>query len=369
MKQPFIQIAHCPTLRSAASDAITGLVLTAANYREAIEVLNKRFGNKQRIIDKHMEVLLSLEAVTSDYNLVALRRLYDKIETQVRGLRSLGVPPDSYGSLLSSVVMSKTPQEIRLIISRKVGDKDRNLDNMMKILLDELQARERAAAGEFAGTRNRERSGRAPSTTSALLTRNSGSGPTCYYCQQTHLSHECKNVTSVEEKKRILREAGRCFACLRKGHVIRQCTSKIRCSHCQGRHHGSICTGQKPASPAPKESRPQHTGGSTPTTTNLTTGMNPAAVPFQPSTSTALWSSGSAAVLLQTAQTTVFNPTNPGRSCRVRIVLDSGSQRSYVTQHVARCLSLANEGEQSLTIMTFGSSEEKTSVCKFVNLG
>lgn len=56
-------------------------MLTAANYREAIEILSKRFGNKQRIVDKHMDVLLSLEAVTSDTNLKALRRLYDKIET------------------------------------------------------------------------------------------------------------------------------------------------------------------------------------------------------------------------------------------------------------------------------------------------
>jgi len=42
--------------------------LTAANYVEAITVLRQRFGNKQQIISKHMDVLLSLEAVTSQYN-------------------------------------------------------------------------------------------------------------------------------------------------------------------------------------------------------------------------------------------------------------------------------------------------------------
>ena len=88
-------------LQGPALDAIAGLVLTAANYHEAIEVLNKRFGNKQRIIDKHMEVLLGVEAVMSNTNLKALRRLYDTIEAQVRGLRSMGVSSDSYGSLLS----------------------------------------------------------------------------------------------------------------------------------------------------------------------------------------------------------------------------------------------------------------------------
>lgn len=129
-------------------------MLTAANYHKAIEILTKRFGNKQRIVDKHMEVLLSVKAVASDTHLKALRRLYDKIETQVRGLQSLGVSSDSYGSLLSSVVLSKVPQEIRLVISRQIGDEDRSLDDLMKIFLEELEARERAVAGELAGTKS-----------------------------------------------------------------------------------------------------------------------------------------------------------------------------------------------------------------------
>ena len=97
--------------------------------------------------------------------------------------------------------------------------------------------------------------------------------------------------------------------------------------------------------------------------------MNPAASLFQPSTSTALWANGSNANLLQTAQTTAFNPTSPEKSRNIRIVFDSGSQRSYVMEQVVRHLSLAIEGEQSLTIMTFGSNKEQACVCKAVRLG
>ena len=39
----------------SALDAISGLTLTDANYLEAVEVLWKCFGNKQLIINKHME--------------------------------------------------------------------------------------------------------------------------------------------------------------------------------------------------------------------------------------------------------------------------------------------------------------------------
>ena len=98
--------------------AIRGLALTSVNYSEAIALLHKCFGNKQKIIDQHMEALLNLEAVQSIHNVKALRRLYDVIETHIRGLRTLGIDSDSYGSLLSSLLLNKIPAEMRLLISR-----------------------------------------------------------------------------------------------------------------------------------------------------------------------------------------------------------------------------------------------------------
>ena len=48
-------------LESSAAEAISGLSLTAANYKEAISVLKKCYGNNQVIISKHMDTLISLE--------------------------------------------------------------------------------------------------------------------------------------------------------------------------------------------------------------------------------------------------------------------------------------------------------------------
>ena len=52
-------------LERSAAEAISGLSLGASNYEEAIDILKARFGNKQQIISRHMEVLLNLESVTS----------------------------------------------------------------------------------------------------------------------------------------------------------------------------------------------------------------------------------------------------------------------------------------------------------------
>ena len=78
-------------LEHTALDAISRFSLTAPNHKEAVLVLEKRFGNKQRIITKHMDALMNLDAVTSSTNTKALRRLYDHVESHTRSLKSLGV--------------------------------------------------------------------------------------------------------------------------------------------------------------------------------------------------------------------------------------------------------------------------------------
>ena len=122
-------------LRNSAKEAIAGLSLTAANYQEAIEILCKRFGDRTQIQARHIDVLMSLEPVMSSQNLTGMRQLYDTVETNIRGLKSLGVDRESYGTLLSPVILKKLPQDLRLIISRQVTDDEWNLDSILKTFI------------------------------------------------------------------------------------------------------------------------------------------------------------------------------------------------------------------------------------------
>lgn len=58
-----------------------------------------------------MDIVLNVEAVTSQHNLKELRRLYDMVESHVCSLKLLGV------SLDSSVLLNELPSEIQLIAS------------------------------------------------------------------------------------------------------------------------------------------------------------------------------------------------------------------------------------------------------------
>ena len=127
-----------------------------------------------------MDALMSLEPVMSLQNLIALRRLQDMVETHVQGLRSLGVAPESYGALLSPVIMKKLPQELRVIISRKVTDQW----NLNPILgsFSRIDARELAGVSQInRGKREKDLPTGATLYTNSQSAVNAQSASSCCY--------------------------------------------------------------------------------------------------------------------------------------------------------------------------------------------
>ena len=125
-------------LESSAAEAIAGLSITSVNYDEAISTLRKRFGNSQLIVNRHMEALLGVGSVSSHHDTKGLRKLNDTVEAHVRGLRALGVPTESYGGLLTSVLINKLQPEIKLIVSRELTGEKWDLDQLMRIFEREV---------------------------------------------------------------------------------------------------------------------------------------------------------------------------------------------------------------------------------------
>ena len=89
-----------------------------------------------------MDLMLSVDAVTSDQTVKGLLHLYHHVESHVRSLKSLGVTSDNYGSLLVSVLMNKLPQELKVAITGK-PDEDWNLDGILGWIEKEIEAKER----------------------------------------------------------------------------------------------------------------------------------------------------------------------------------------------------------------------------------
>ena len=70
-----------------------------------------RFGKTEQIILAHMDELIKTPPCHNDHPM-SLRCVYDQISVCTRGLASLGVSSEQYGSLLIPIIMSQLPNEM-----------------------------------------------------------------------------------------------------------------------------------------------------------------------------------------------------------------------------------------------------------------
>ena len=228
-------------LNGPAKDCISGLSLTSDNYKEAICILKERYASPQVIISAHMEALVKLPVVKNDNNVVQLRKMYDLVESSMRNLISLKIMPGSYGALLVPVLTEKLPQEIKMIIARNFTNDIWDIELLMEYFKVELQAKERCVSVGLNLEDDRQKDKKAEFTTSSFLGLNGKI--VCVYCRQSHPSSKCQKITNVQARRTILRKYARCFICLKKGHISRDCKSEYKCHKCSNRHHISLCDG------------------------------------------------------------------------------------------------------------------------------
>ena len=95
--------------------------------------------------------------------------------------------------------------------------------------------------------------------------------------------------------------------------------------------------------------------------------LNIGATPYLPTTAT-FCADQMKSVLLQTARCVVQNPKCPQNLLELRLLMDSGSQKSYLTERARKVLGLKPVGSQSLAIATFGSEREQARVCSVVEV-
>ena len=324
-------------LRSEAKEAITGLETTEANYNVAIDILHERYGNKQLIINAHYTKLKEMPISSSYYE--KLRTTYDNIEKHLRSLEALGENVDN--NLMMSLIQSKFPKNVlarleeykndnnpwsvalfrreikRYIAAQEIGNRMANLNSNSQSKHNEIQKqaqyqRQPTAAFQI-GERQRK----------------------CIYCEKGHWSDECTDFTDIPSRKKQI--SGRCYICLKTGHLLKECQSTRKCVYCnqERNHHRSLCPKQFKSADNIKQ------------TSMVAIGEQ---------------------VIMQTATVELVNPIRETFET-TRLLLDCGSQRSYITEDLAKRLKLHYIGKNYLTIYTFGTTKPKEIETSIVELG
>ncbi|XP_064463439.1 uncharacterized protein LOC135374405 [Ornithodoros turicata] len=338
-----------------AASAIEGLQMTEENYPIATDILKERFGSNNLIIDDHMSRLLHIKRVHDVTNVQKLRAMFDELQTGVRSLEALGVSSKTYGVLLLSVLRRAVPSELNLEFIRKHSTTSENADGELELFIDflkkEVETRER---GQQHSPRPERRSGnRYPPPPSASVLA-SGAQPGrldehkgIFCSNEDHASADCNSSMPVSERKGLLKKENRCFRCTMRNHTSRFCRSMrwMKCSKCSGRHASSMCEARQ------KEDRDQSSAEAT-LQSSLKVKDHARCAPQR--------------IILQTAQAWA-----EGERTRllVRMMLDGGSQRTFIRRDISEKLRLRVLDEEDLSIFTFGDVTSKGhSKCKRVEL-
>lgn len=352
---------------SKPREIVLSFPATADNYPKAVGYLKERFGNESVLIQVYIRELLHL--VIKEKRDMDLPSLYDKLQTQLMALDSLGVTQEKYADIIFPLVESCLPSDTirawersRFTSASEISGKN-DLDSLIKFLKHEVESelRIKLARNAFSSEKlNKKNSKRLeidtviPTASELLSTsktlnnkdhsRNFKKPENCVFCENRHFSESCKDISisklSLADKKNIVKTKKACFVCLRLGHRAVFCKSNVRCSTCQRRHFPILC----PELASKMSQNYQHTSNSKVEETVTSTLNNHVKL---------------SDVYLQTLVVRLHNGT---KDMLIRAIFDTGSMKSYISTDIAQSMNYKSISEVNLKQSLFGGIETVESV-------
>ena len=142
---------------------------------------------------------------------------------------------------------SGTFEELRELIESAASETDSSYGKLMqqkKTQKPGFQATRHSQSVCAAVQQSKDKSSWSGSEVQQSKNKSCGSGSevqVCVVCKGKHDLKSCPTFLnkSVQERKQVVREGRLCFNCLRKGHRIAECRSKLTCHQC-GRKHNTL---------------------------------------------------------------------------------------------------------------------------------
>ncbi|XP_053947719.1 uncharacterized protein LOC128856441 [Anastrepha ludens] len=352
-----------------AAASIAGFTPTEKCYSEAIILLQEKYGNNEKIVEKFVQKLMNIRTVQSTADIYGLRQLYNEVTSTMRSLVAFHISSAQYDIMVKSILLKSIPTTLRVQFYRSFernaacstilnssidavkesisnGTENDQLNKLLKFLKTEIEALEKAQMSERDKKCNvkerRETRFRDGGTAAGLFVGNRQNYQ-CVICKtNTHTTKSCKSDLPVEEKKLILRREGRCFRCTNRNHNSKYCNAQwVKCDRCSGRHISTMCERQQRSDKERNEKQPKKaiTNAADATTLN--------AIELKET-----------GIFLQTAKA-IISEVNSGHSVMSRIIMDNGSQRTYISEKLAEVLKLPTCGFENVQIIAFGDKKAK----------
>lgn len=377
-------------LDGEAKSVIKGLALTTANYAVACTMLKERFGRSERIIFAHIQALLGVSVGLSikpqgPKYVSSLWKLQDDLLTHIRSLKALGVSGDQFGVVLTPVILSRLPHDIRMEWSREGSGHESDLEWLLKFLQQEIERRERSetfkevsavkAEGRAAVAVDSEKKSTALALQSVSDVGLGLSGVVqCSFCNKKHKSEKCFAILklSIPEREEKIKSGKLCFRCLNKGHISRGCMAK--CTKCNGGHNILCCKGnlsnQNNAKCTSDFSSEFNNNGIGPMGSESKgsyvnhVGVAHSGPRHRPRPNENKVNQTFS--VLQTATITVYSET--GASHKATLLFDTGSDKSYVSSNFVKKVKPKWLSSEPISYTAFGGSKSANGISNVYDL-
>lgn len=335
---------------------------TADNYDKVITSLKERFGRDDLQIEVYVRELLQLvlqNAIKRSQNMPGepLCSLYDKLESYLRALETFGVTTEKCAAMLLPLVESSLPEELLRAWQRSPvgatpveevapGSQAKNrLTRLIKFLGGEVQNEERISMavkgfdldlGEKTNvdTKRKRQNSVNKNVPSAMgLLAADDKTHSCVFCDsKDHKSANCPKAKNMSnsEKQECAQHRRACFKCLYIGHRGRDCHVNVKCETCSRKHVTIMCRDEKGGSATPQTTANNSSSQTEYSLANL---------------------SGCTPVFMQVLSVRLRGENGEKL---VRALIDSGSQRSYLSKAAVAEMGYEPTGEQRMRHLLFG---------------
>lgn len=346
-----------------AARVIANLEVSSANYQAAWKQVCERYDNKRILVNHHLDSLINIQPITRESD-KSLRCLVDNVTKNLRALKSLGLPTDHWDVLLIFILLLKLDsrtilkwEEYRNTIDC-VNDVP-TLEQFNTFLIDRANVLEsfnqnksitinnskshqtpRPSANQSNHNKSSSNKPSRNQSTNVLAStsqvrNNSSTVYLCVVCNGNHRIYDCPTFKSksIQEKMSCISQYKLCTNCLRQGHPTTEC-GMGSCRHCNQRHNTLLHDPSVSAN------------------CNLTNANNDT----KGDTVVAFSQQNNGHVFLSTAIIEVYNPLN-NKTERVRALLDSGSQSTFITKSLQQKLGLMCNTINALNVIGIGNNK------------
>lgn len=308
-------------LTDDALSVIVNLPLINESYKEALELLKKRFDNKARLISCHINIILQLPAMQKG-TAASIRSFISQLQQQLHALKNMQQPVEQWDMLLITILTKKLD-----LYTNRAYQLDRNSDTLptMEEFISFLERRA-IALEDSEGTSDYMKG--TVTKVSNVATKNTNN---CSYCKGiNHAIYACPKfkMSPIADRENHVQVHNLCQICL-KSHTGK-CRFTFQCKVCKSGHNTLL------HKDSGSESQPPVTLHSVDSSVNI---------------------------LLPTIKVKLFDVR--GTEHYVRALLDSGSQTSFVTASLAEKLGLKLKLQNTNVI---GIGNKSNQINKYVDL-